>query len=123
METKNIFFNYLNHLIMTSSRNVFEISDRDFEQEVLKSNALVLVNFSATWCGPCKALNPVIDKIADDYEGKIKVTKLDIDDSPETTTKYNVRSVPTVILFRGGEKKGQVVGLTTRDNLIRLAGL
>lgn len=108
---------------MTSSRNVFEISDRDFEQEVLKSNALVLVNFSATWCGPCKALNPVIDKIADDYEGKIKVTKLDIDDSPETTTKYNVRSVPTVILFRGGEKKGQVVGLTTRDNLIRLAGL
>ena len=83
----------------------------------------MLVDFTATWCGPCKALAPIVEKIADEFHGKVKVGKLDIDDAPNVTAKYGVRSVPTVIVFKGGQKSGQHVGLTNRDKLIALLGL
>jgi thioredoxin 1 len=103
--------------------NIVELSDQNFEAEVLKASIPVLVDFTATWCGPCKALTPIIEKIADDFQGKIKVGKLDIDDAPEVTRKYGVKSVPTVLVFKDGQKVGQAVGLTSRENLLRISGL
>ncbi|XXX75106.1 thioredoxin [Sorangium sp. So ce134] len=106
-----------------ASQNVHTLTDQNFDAEVLKSPVPVLVDFTATWCGPCKALAPIVDKIADDFQGKVKVAKLDIDNAPEMTRKYGVRSVPTVMVFQGGEKKGVQVGLTSRENLLKLLGV
>lgn len=103
--------------------NVLTLTDQNFEAEVLRSNVPVLVDFTATWCGPCRALAPIVEKIADDFAGKVKVGKLDIDDAPETTRKYGVRSIPTVLVFQGGEKKGQQLGLTSREKLVQLLGI
>ncbi len=108
---------------MAQSKNVHAFNESNFESEVLKSDVPVLVDFTATWCGPCKALAPIVEKIADEFPGKIKVGKLDIDDSPNVTAKYGVRSVPTVMVFKGGQKSGQHVGLTNRDKLVSLLGL
>ena len=86
-------------------KNVIDVSDSNFDAEVLKSESPVLVDFTATWCGPCKQLAPVVEKIADENVGKYKVAKVDIDDCPSITQKYGVRGVPTVMVFKGGEKK------------------
>ena len=106
-----------------AGKNVREFTNENFENEVLKSDLPVLVDFTATWCGPCKALAPIVEKVADEYEGKIKVGKLDIDEARAVAAKYNVRSVPTVIVFRGGSPTGQHIGLTTRDKLVKLIGV
>lgn len=106
-----------------AGKNVHSFNQNNFESEVLKSDVPVLVDFTATWCGPCKALAPIVEKIADEFQGKVKVGKLDIDDSPEITAKYGVRSVPTVMVFKGGTKAGQHVGLTNRDKLVALLGV
>ena len=98
------------------------VTDQSFDAEVLKSDVPVLLDFTATWCGPCKALAPIVDKLADQYEGKAKVGKLDIDESPEIAQKYGIRSVPSVLVFTGGQKTGQHVGLTTQDKLAKLLG-
>jgi thioredoxin 1 len=108
---------------MMASKNVLSLDEKNFETEVLKSTVPVLVDFTATWCGPCRALAPIVEKIADEFEGKVKVGKLDIDASPSVTAKYGIRSVPTVLVFQGGEKKAQHVGLTTRDKLVQLLGV
>ena len=108
---------------MASSKNVHEFTDENFEAEVLKSDVPVLVDFGATWCGPCKALAPIVDKLADDYAGKVKVGTLDIDDAPKTTAKYKVKSVPTVIVFKGGQQVGVQSGLTNRATLDKLLGV
>lgn len=106
-----------------ASKNVQSFTDANFESDVLKSAAPVLVDFTATWCGPCKALAPIVEKLADEYEGKIRVGKLDIDDAPQTAAKYGVRSVPTVMVFKNGQKVAQHVGLTNREKLVALLGL
>ncbi|MEO7329835.1 MAG: thioredoxin [Minicystis sp.] len=106
-----------------SGKNVKVFDESNFEAEVLNSDQPVLVDFTATWCGPCKALAPIVDKLADEFEGKVRVGKLDIDASPKIAQKYGVRSVPTVLVFKGGQKAGQHVGLTTRDKLVVLLGL
>jgi thioredoxin 1 len=103
-----------------ASDKVLVFNDLNFEQEVLKSGQPVLVDFTASWCGPCKALAPIIDQVAGELEGKAKVGKLDIDESPLTAQKYGVRGVPTVMIFRGGERAEQHVGLTTKNKLIDL---
>ena len=108
---------------MAGSKNVQAFNETNFESEVLKSDVPVLVDFTATWCGPCKALAPIVEKLADEFEGKVRVGKLDIDASPGIAQKYGVRSVPTVLIFKGGQKAGQHVGLTTRDKLVSLLGL
>src|SRR5450631_1935667 len=97
-----------------ASDKIHVFNDLNFEQEVLKSNVPVLVDFTATWCGPCKALAPIVEKVADEFEGKLKVGKLDIDASRAIAEKYRIRSVPTVMVFRGGQKTGEHIGLTTR---------
>ena len=105
-----------------ASEKVHVFNDLNFDAEVLKSDRPVLVDFTATWCGPCRALAPIVDQIADELEGKVKVGKLDIDDSPMTAGKYGVRGVPTVMVFKGGERAAQHVGLTTKQKLIALVG-
>jgi thioredoxin 1 len=106
-----------------ASKNVLEFTEQNFDSVVLKSDTPVLVDFTATWCGPCKALAPIVEKIADEFTGKVKVGKLDIDANPQITAKYGVRSVPTVLIFKGGQKIGQHVGLTSRDKLVQLLGV
>jgi thioredoxin 1 len=106
-----------------AGKNIREFNDGNFEAEVLGSDLPVLVDFTATWCGPCKALAPIVEKLADEFEGKVKVGKLDIDQAQAVARKYAVRSVPTVMVFRGGEKTGQHIGLTNRGKLVELLGL
>lgn len=105
-----------------ASEKVHVFNDLNFDSEVLKSDAPVLVDFTAVWCGPCKALAPIVDQIAEELDGKVKVGKLDIDDNPMTAGKYGVRGVPTVMVFKSGERSAQHVGLTTKQKLIALIG-
>ena len=106
-----------------AGKNITNFTLENFETEVLKSDLPVLVDFTATWCGPCKALAPIVEKIAVEFEGKVKVGKLDIDASRPIAEKYRIRSVPTVMVFRGGQKTGEHIGLTTRDKLVKLLAI
>lgn len=106
-----------------ASAKVRVFNDQNFEAEVLKSDVPVLVDFTATWCGPCKALAPIVDQLADELDGKVKVGKVDIDDSPVTAGKYGVRGVPTVMVFKAGAQSNQYVGLTTKQRLLQLIEL
>ena len=92
---------------MTAPRPV---TDSDFEQEVLEADTPVLVDFWAEWCAPCKMVAPVLDDLAEEYDGKIKFIKVDVDTSPETAMKYGIRSIPTLLVFKGGSPVDQVVG-------------
>jgi thioredoxin 1 len=105
---------------MASSNNVQVFNDLNFETEVLTSNVPVLVDFTATWCGPCRQLSPIVDQLANELVGQVKVGKVDIDDSPVTAGRYGVRGVPTVMVFKNGERSAQHVGLTTKQKLIDL---
>lgn len=103
-----------------ASKNVQVFNDLNFDDEVLKSKSPVLVDFTATWCGPCRQLAPIVDQLADELAGTVKVGKLDVDDSPVTAGKLGVRGVPTVMVFKGGERSAQHVGLTTKQKLLEL---
>ena len=92
---------------MTAPRAV---TDSDFEQEVLEADTPVLVDFWAEWCAPCKMVAPVLDDLANEYDGKIKFTKVDVDTNPETAMKYGIRSIPTLLVFKGGSPVDQLVG-------------
>lgn len=105
---------------MSTGENIFEITDSSFEQEVLKSSTPVLVDFWATWCGPCKALAPTVEQLAGDYVGKIKFCKVDVDNNPGKAAQFGVRSIPTLILFRGGKTVGQLVGNVPRGTIEEL---
>ena len=93
-----------------AGKNVSSVNDLNFEDEVLRSETPVLVDFTATWCGPCKQIAPLIDQLADEYVGKVKVVKLDIDEAPTTAVKFGVRGVPTIIVFKGGEAVARQMG-------------
>jgi thioredoxin 1 len=100
--------------------NLVHLNDLNWKEEVLDSKVPVLVDFSAVWCGPCKMLSPIIHQLSDELAGKVKVGKLDIDESPATSAKYGIRGVPTVAMFVGGEVKMQKVGLMSHDVLAKL---
>lgn len=106
-----------------ASKNVHSLDDNNFDAEVLKTSGKVLVDFSATWCGPCKMLSPIVDKLADEFAGTLKVGKVDIDAAPGLAAKYSIRSVPTVLVFENGEQKASHIGLAQRDKLVKLAGV
>ncbi len=93
---------------------VIETDDSRFEEAVLKAEGPVLVDFSATWCGPCKRLEPLVHEIAAAYQGRLKVVKVDVDRAPQTAARFAVLSVPTVLLFHNGEVKDQAVGLVAK---------
>ncbi len=93
------------------------VTDANFEQEVLKHNGPVMVDFWATWCGPCRMLGPVVEELAKEYEGKVKVCKLNTDEGPDTSMKYRITSIPTIIFFKNGEVAGQAVGLQSKSAL------
>jgi len=94
-------------------------TDQNFEKEVLKSDLPVLVDFFAHWCGPCQMLSPVVEEIAEEMEGKIKVGKLDVDESPQIVEEYNVMSVPTLILFRGGGAVKTLTGFRSKEDILK----
>ncbi len=99
-----------------------EVNQDSFENEVIKSDLPVLVDLWATWCGPCKALHPIVEQVADDYSGKIKVMKLNIDESPAIAGKYQVMSIPTLLLFSKGEVATQIIGLVSKDKIAKKIG-
>lgn len=100
-----------------ASDKVLAFTDDNFEAEVLKSSLPVLVDFWATWCAPCKAIAPVIDTVADEYAGRLKVGKVNVDDSPATPGKFGIRGIPTIILFKDGKPVDQVVGAVPKAQL------
>jgi thioredoxin 1 len=100
-----------------ASPNVFEVTDSNFDAEILKSPVPVLVDFWAVWCAPCRAIAPHVDAIANDYAGKVRVGKLDIDSNPEIPSKFEVRSIPTVLVFKEGKVVGQIVGAVPKAKL------
>lgn len=105
---------------MAHSKHVLSVDDHSFEAEVLRAPLPVLVDFTARWCPPCKALEPVLDRIADENVGRIKVVTVDIDDAPITANRYGVRGAPTVIAFRDGERRAQHLGATSKGKLLAL---
>lgn len=105
-----------------ASKNVQVFNDLNFDQEVIQAPGKVLVDFTAAWCGPCKRLAPIVEEVADELTGKIKVGKLDIDEAPMTASKYQVRGVPTLMVFEGGKQVGQSVGLVSKSKVLALLG-
>ncbi len=97
--------------------NVIDLTDQSFEEEVLKSDTPVLIDFWAEWCGPCKILGPVINDVAEDFVGKVKFTKLNIDSNPDNTKKFGIRGIPTIMLFKNGEKTATSVGVLSKSEL------
>lgn len=94
-----------------------EVTDSSFYEEVIKSDSLVLVDFWAPWCGPCRMIAPVIDEIAKDYKSIVKVVKINTDDNPTIATQYSIRSIPTVMLFIKGEKVDTIIGAVPKSTL------
>ncbi|MHB0937553.1 MAG: thioredoxin [Armatimonadota bacterium] len=99
--------------------NVSDVTMANFDAEVLQAAGPVLVDFWAPWCGPCRAMAPVLDTISQEQEGKVKVVKLNVDDNQQLAVRYGVQSIPTLIIFKGGEPVDRVVGVTARDELNR----
>ena len=99
------------------NKNVHVVGDGDWNVEVLQASELVLVDFWAEWCPPCRKLAPVIDALADEYAGRVKVVKLNVDEAPEVASRYSIFSIPTLLLFRGGQVVEQQVGFRPREEL------
>jgi thioredoxin 1 len=103
-----------------AGNNMVELNDTNFEQEVLKSDQPVLVDFWATWCAPCRMMTPTVESIASEYAGRAKVGKLNVDENLSVTGRYNIRGIPTLILFKNGEVQEQSVGATSKDVIAKM---
>ncbi len=94
------------------------LTDASFEQEVIKSNIPVLIDFWAAWCGPCRMIAPVIDELANDYAGQAKICKLDVDNNQQTAMQFGIRSIPTILIFKGGEVVDTIVGAVPKEQIL-----
>ena len=97
--------------------NAVEVNDSDFETQIEQHKGLAVVDFWATWCGPCRMISPIVDQLATEYAGKAKVLKLDVDNNQRTATKFNIRSIPQVLFFKGGKVVDQIVGAVPRQTI------
>jgi thioredoxin 1 len=95
-----------------------EITDDNFETEVIKSDKPVLIDFWAVWCGPCKLIAPIVEELAAEYDGKVKIGKLDVDSNQQTAIKFGVRSIPTLLLFKDGKLKETIIGAVPKKNIV-----
>jgi thioredoxin 1 len=100
-----------------TGKAVFEVNDATFEEEVLQSQQPVLVDFWAGWCGPCKALAPIVDEVASSYEGKLKVAKMDVDSNGSTPMRYGIRGIPALLFFKDGKVADQIVGYVPKEKI------
>src|SRR5204862_1196775 len=100
-----------------AGNGIVEVTDANFDQDVLKADQPVLVDFWATWCGPCRAIAPIVDELAKEYQGKIKVGKMDVDRNNATPMRYGVRGIPTLLVFKGGQVKEQIVGYVPKETI------
>lgn len=103
-----------------AAENVVKLTDASFDAEVLKADTPVLIDFWAEWCGPCRMVAPIIDALADDYDGRVKIAKLNVDENPQVSRRFNIRGIPTLLLFKDGELKETAVGLRPKPHLEQL---
>lgn len=106
-----------------SDNGVLEVSDANFQEEVLEADLPVIVDFWAAWCGPCRMVGPIVEEIATEYAGRVKVAKLNVDDNRDTATRYGIMSIPTILMFRNGEVSSQVVGAMPKSTMLKELGL
>lgn len=99
------------------AKDILEVGDSSFESEVLKSDKPVLVDFWAPWCGPCRAIAPIVEELAENFGDKVKFTKCNVDENPTTPTKYGIKSIPTLIFFNDGEIQDKVIGIVAKSRL------
>ena len=102
---------------MGKEDSLIHVNDADFEKEILKSEQPALVDFWAPWCGPCKAIGPIVEELAGSYAGRVKMAKMNVDDNPKTSAAYGIRSIPTLLLFKGGKVLDTLIGLVSRERL------
>jgi thioredoxin 1 len=100
-----------------ANNSIVEVTDANFDADVLKSDKPVLIDFWATWCGPCRAIAPIVDELATEYQGKIKVGKMDVDRNSATPMRYGVRGIPTLLVFKDGQVKEQIVGYVPKEQI------
>jgi len=105
-----------------ASDGIIELNDANFDSEVIHSDTPVLVDFWAPWCGPCRAVAPIVEEISLSYAGKVKVGKLNVDDNQQTTMKFGIRSIPTLIVFKGGQAVEQIIGAVPKGEIERAVG-
>ncbi len=105
---------------MSENENLLHVTDGDFDQQILQSDIPALVDFWAAWCGPCRTVGPVVEELAGEYKGKIKVAKLDVDSNKQVAGKYGVRGIPTLMLFKDGQVVDQIVGAVPKSRIKEL---
>ena len=101
-------------------KNTLEFTDQNFETEVLKADKPVLVDFWAEWCGPCRMVAPAVEAIADEYASRVKVGKLNVDENQSVTSRYHIRGIPTLLIFKNGEIQEEYAGVTSKDHIIKM---